>query len=61
MTVEENIMFPLSMFTKMTKGEMLKRVNFCLERVNLSGRNNLYPSECSGGMQKELESLVQFQ
>jgi len=54
MTVEENIMFPLSMFTKMTKGEMIQRVNFCLERVNLSGRNNLYPSECSGGMQKRI-------
>ena len=54
MTIEENIMFPLSMFTKMTKAEKLERVNFCLERVNLSGRNNLYPSECSGGMQKRI-------
>ncbi len=54
MTVEENIIFPLSMFTKMTKGEMINRANFCLERVNLSGRNNLYPSECSGGMQKRV-------
>jgi phospholipid/cholesterol/gamma-HCH transport system ATP-binding protein len=52
MTVEGNIMFPLIMFTKMTKGEMQKRVDFCLERVNLSGRNKLFPSECSGGMQK---------
>ena len=54
MTVEENIMFPLTMFTKMTKGEKLDRVNFCLERVNLEGRNGLYPSECSGGMQKRI-------
>ncbi|MFM7662670.1 MAG: ABC transporter ATP-binding protein [Bacteroidota bacterium] len=54
MTVEENIMFPLSMFQKMTKKEMVNRVNFCLERVNLSGRNNLFPSECSGGMQKRI-------
>ena len=54
MTVEENIMFPLTMFTKMTKGEMKKRVDFCLEHVNLIGRNNLYPSECSGGMQKRV-------
>jgi phospholipid/cholesterol/gamma-HCH transport system ATP-binding protein len=54
MTVEGNIMFPLIMFTKMTKGEMQKRVDFCLERVNLSGRNKLFPSECSGGMQKRI-------
>lgn len=54
MTVEENIMFPLTMFTKMTKKEKLDRVNFCLERVNLAGRNKLFPSECSGGMQKRI-------
>lgn len=54
MTVEENVMFPLAMFTKMTKGEMLNRVNFCLERVNLSGKNKLLPDECSGGMQKRI-------
>ena len=54
MTVEQNIAFPLTMFTKMTKGEMKKRVDFCLEHVNLVGRNNLYPSECSGGMQKRV-------
>lgn len=54
MTVEENVMFPLSMFTKMTKKEMLDRANFCLERVNLTGRNKLFPSECSGGMQKRI-------
>ena len=52
MTVEENVMFPLTMFTKKPKNEMLDRVNFCLERVNLNGKNNLYPAECSGGMQK---------
>jgi phospholipid/cholesterol/gamma-HCH transport system ATP-binding protein len=54
LTVEENVMFPLSMFTKMTKKEMQDRADFCLERVNLSGRNKLYPSECSGGMQKRI-------
>jgi phospholipid/cholesterol/gamma-HCH transport system ATP-binding protein len=54
MTVEENVMFPLKMFTKMTKKEMLDRANFCLERVNLAGRNKLYPSECSGGMMKRI-------
>ena len=54
LTVEENVMFPLTMFTKMSKAEMLERVNFCLDRVNLTGRNNLFPSECSGGMQKRV-------
>lgn len=54
LTVEENVMFPLSMFTKMTKAEMQDRANFCLERVNLAGRNKLFPSECSGGMQKRI-------
>ena len=54
LTVEQNVMFPLSMFTKMSKAEMLERANFCLERVNLVNRNHLYPSECSGGMQKRI-------
>lgn len=54
MTVEENIMFPLTMFTKMTKKEKLDRVNFCLDRVNLEGKNKLFPAECSGGMQKRI-------
>lgn len=54
MTVEENIMFPITMFTKMTKKEKLDRVNFCLDRVNLGGRNKLFPAECSGGMQKRV-------
>lgn len=54
MTVEENVMFPLTLFTNMTNKECLERVNFCLERVNLAGKNGLYPSECSGGMQKRI-------
>jgi phospholipid/cholesterol/gamma-HCH transport system ATP-binding protein len=54
MTVEENVRFPLSMFTKMTKKEMKDRVDFCLDRVNLKKVNHLYPSECSGGMQKRI-------
>ncbi len=54
MTVEQNIMFPLTMFTKMSRKEMQERVDFCLERVNLSGKNGLYPAECSGGMQKRI-------
>ncbi len=54
MTVEENIRFPLDMFTKKTKKEKLDRVNYCLERVNLEGANDKYPSETSGGMQKRV-------
>jgi phospholipid/cholesterol/gamma-HCH transport system ATP-binding protein len=54
MTVEENVRFPLSMFTKMTKKEMKDRVDFCLDRVNLKNVNHLYPAECSGGMQKRI-------
>ena len=54
MTVEENIMFPLTMFTDKTEDEMLERVNFCLKRVNLEGENNLMPSELSGGMKKRV-------
>jgi phospholipid/cholesterol/gamma-HCH transport system ATP-binding protein len=54
MTVEDNIGFPLTMFSSMTNTEIKKRVDFCLERVNLSGKNKLLPSECSGGMQKRI-------
>ncbi|PWS26275.1 ABC transporter ATP-binding protein [Pedobacter yonginense] len=54
MTVEENIMFPLNMFTTQTRSEKLDRVNFCLERVNLEGKNKLFPSELSGGMKKRV-------
>jgi phospholipid/cholesterol/gamma-HCH transport system ATP-binding protein len=54
MSVEENIKFPLVMFSKMTKGEIQKQVDFCLDRVNLAGRNNLTPAECSGGMKKRV-------
>lgn len=54
LTVEENIAFPLSMFTSMSKAEQLERVNFCLSRVNLSGVNDKYPAEISGGMMKRV-------
>ncbi|WP_259068564.1 ABC transporter ATP-binding protein [Mucilaginibacter sp. X4EP1] len=54
MTVEENIIFPLNLFTNMSRGEKLDRANFCLERVNLAGKNHLYPSELSGGMKKRV-------
>lgn len=54
MTVEENVMFPLSMFTKMTFEEKRDRVNFCLGRVNLPNAARLYPAELSGGMKKRV-------
>lgn len=54
MTVEQNIRFPLDMFTNWTTKEKLDRVNYCLERVNLTGVNNKFPSETSGGMQKRI-------
>ena len=54
MTVEQNISFPLDMFSKMTKKEKLDRVNYCLDRVSLNGANKQYPSEISGGMQKRV-------
>tara|TARA_B100000900_G_scaffold111027_1_gene92777 strand:- start:880 stop:1629 length:750 start_codon:yes stop_codon:yes gene_type:complete len=54
MTVEENIMFPLTMFTNQNEEEMKSRVNFCLNRVNLENKNNLMPSEISGGMKKRV-------
>lgn len=52
MTVLENVMFPLDMFSKDTNKEKLKRAQFCLERVNLKDAGHLYPSEISGGMMK---------
>lgn len=54
LTVEENVRFPLDMFTQMSAKEKLERVNWCLERVNLGGNNHKYPSELSGGMQKRV-------
>jgi phospholipid/cholesterol/gamma-HCH transport system ATP-binding protein len=54
MTVEENVRFPLDMFTNKTRKEKLDRVNYCLERVNLEGANDKFPSETSGGMQKRI-------
>ena len=54
MTVEQNVKFPLEMFTTKTKKEKDLRVNYCLERVNLEGSNGKYPSEISGGMQKRV-------
>ena len=53
-TVQENVMFPLKMFTKQPEEEMLERVNFVLKRVNLENSNKKYPAELSGGMQKRV-------
>ncbi|MEN3323027.1 ATP-binding cassette domain-containing protein [Mariniflexile soesokkakense] len=54
MTIAENVMFPLRMFTKQSKSEMEDRVNFVLNRVNLSDAHKKKPSEASGGMQKRV-------
>lgn len=54
MTVEENIMFPLSMFTDQNLKARRDRAQFCLERVNLSEAGKLFPSELSGGMKKRV-------
>ncbi len=52
MTIEENVMFPLTMLTHQSWDEKLERVNFCLKRVDLEGSNHLFPAELSGGMKK---------
>ncbi|MBD0824133.1 MULTISPECIES: ABC transporter ATP-binding protein [Aestuariibaculum] len=54
MTIAQNVMFPLKMFTKQSKSEMEDRVNFVLKRVNLENAHNKMPSEASGGMQKRV-------
>ena len=54
MTIEENVMFPLQMFTKMSKSEMQDRADFVLKRVNLDGAHKKMPNEASGGMQKRV-------
>jgi phospholipid/cholesterol/gamma-HCH transport system ATP-binding protein len=54
MTVEENVMFPLNMFTKDSTEKKLRRVNEVLDRVNLKDANKKFPSEISGGMKKRV-------
>lgn len=54
LTVEENVIFPLNMFTRMSKEEKRDRANFCLQRVNILNANHLYPAEISGGMKKRV-------
>ncbi|MBU8893138.1 MAG: ATP-binding cassette domain-containing protein [Bacteroidales bacterium] len=53
-TVEENVMYPLDMFTEMSLDEKRDRANECLKRVNIINVNELFPSEISGGMQKRV-------
>jgi len=54
MNVEQNVMFPLNMFTSKSPEEKRDRVNFVLKRVNLENVNSLMPSELSGGMRKRV-------
>lgn len=54
MSIEENVMFPLNMFSKLTVAEKRERVNTVLARVNLENVNHLLPAEVSGGMQKRV-------
>lgn len=54
MTVEENVAFPLKLFTRKSKKEIKERVEFCLERVAMSKTNHFFPAELSGGMMKRV-------
>ncbi len=54
LSVEDNVRFPLDMFTDMSMEEKRDRVSFCLNRVNIINANKLLPSEISGGMQKRV-------
>ena len=54
MSVLENVMFPLDMFSDMNIDDRVKRAKFCLERVNLKGAEEKFPGEISGGMQKRV-------
>ncbi|MFM7709693.1 MAG: ABC transporter ATP-binding protein [Ferruginibacter sp.] len=54
MTVEDNVKFPLDMFTRDSNKEKIQRVNEVLDRVNLTGSNKKFPAEISGGMKKRV-------
>ncbi|HUX97538.1 MAG TPA: ATP-binding cassette domain-containing protein [Bacteroidales bacterium] len=54
LTVEQNVRFPLDMFTENSYKEKTDRVNFCLNRVNIINANSLFPDELSGGMKKRV-------
>lgn len=58
MTVEDNVKFPLNMFTTDSNSKKLSRVNEVLAKVNLSGVNKKFPAEISGGMKKGWELHV---
>ncbi|MEA3443190.1 MAG: ATP-binding cassette domain-containing protein [Bacteroidota bacterium] len=53
-SVEENVMYPLDMFTRQSFEEKIERVNLCLKQVNIENANNKYPAELSGGMRKRV-------
>lgn len=54
LSVIDNVMFPLKMFSSLSNADKLERANFCLQRVELINKNNLFPSEISGGMKKRV-------
>ena len=54
LTVEENVMFPLRLFTRQSTSAMKDRARFCLQRVGIEGRNSHFPNQISGGMQKRV-------
>jgi phospholipid/cholesterol/gamma-HCH transport system ATP-binding protein len=54
LTVEQNVLFPLNMFSTLSTKEKLKQVDFCLERVRINNANKLFPAELSGGMKKRV-------
>ena len=52
MTIQDNVLFPLHMFSELSAGDQVKRAKYCLDRVGLKDAYSLFPSEISGGMQK---------
>ena len=53
-TVLENVMFPMEFFTDWSRAQMKERAQYCLEKVNVTGSDDKYPNELSGGMQKRV-------
>jgi len=52
MSIEDNVMFPLRLFSELSENDKVKRARYCLDRVGLKDAYSLFPSEISGGMQK---------